>query len=268
MKNTFTYTTDSDLNLFYTRDSDIAETLILAIPNHLKSIECATRALHHCKLVDQPNPKIFWGYDGTDKKTIKTPEHLKNNAAMHLLKVMDTGLSITEVACFLSHIAAWLHCIKINKPVVILEHDSIMLQPFTKLTIRNSLEYLGHVADLANAVQIYDTDNLQKYILSGQHKSLNKVIVMPLTQLVNANYLLILGLHNYAIDPVTAKNLFSYVLKYGLINPADAIIEQHMFTLVQTGIYAVQSIDSEETTTIGQEVSSRKETLTIPGVTI
>jgi GR25 family glycosyltransferase involved in LPS biosynthesis len=270
MKNTFPYTTDSDLNLFYTRDVDIAETLILAIPNHLKSIECATRALHHCELVGQPNPRIFWGYDGTDKKTIKTPEHLKNNAAMQLLKIMDTGLSITEVACFLSHIAAWMHCIKINKPVVILEHDSIMLRAFTKINSNNCLEYLGHIADLANEIRIHNTEVLSKYLLSNEHQSttFKKQLTLPLMQMVNANYLLILGLHNYAIDPIMAKNLVSYIIKYGIVNPADAIIEQHEFTLIQTGTYAVQGIDSEDTTTIGNTVNSRKDTFTIPGVTI
>lgn len=266
----FNYNTDEGLNLSYNRTKEVAETLILTVPNSNKSIACANRALHHCVLVEQPNPCIFWGYDGTDKKTIKTPDHLKNCTAMQLVKVMDTTLSVPEVACFLSHIAAWIHCIKINKPVVILEHDSIMLRAFTKLTFTNCLEYLGHIADLSNQIGIHNTAILEKYLASNQHchRPFKKYLDVPLTQLVNANYLLILGLHNYAIDPIVAKKLISYVVKYGIVNPADAIIEQHEFALVQTGTYAVQGIDSEDTSTIGQTASSRKHTFTIPGVAV
>jgi GR25 family glycosyltransferase involved in LPS biosynthesis len=265
MTNIFKYRTDNNLNLFYNRTKQVAETLVLAVPGNVNSMKCADRAINSCINVEQPNPRIFWGYDGTSGTTIKTPEHLQNNAAMQLLKVMDTGLSISEVSCFLSHIAAWIYCIKINKPVVILEHDSVMLRQFTELTFNNSLEYLGHIAELSQEVGTQDLDKLSQYLSSNQYKEMpfNKSLMVPLTQLINTNYLLILGLHNYAIDPIIAKNLFSYMLKHGIVNPADAVIEQHDFTLVQTGIYAVQSPDSEKTSTI----RLRKDTYTIPGVT-
>lgn len=266
--NTFNYSTDSNLNLFYDRTKEIAETLIITVPDNKKSIGCAERAIRHCLLVNQPNPRIFWGYDGTDRKTIKTPEHLKDSTAMQLLKVMDTNLVISEVACFLSHIAAWVHCVKINKPVVILEHDSIMLRPFNKINFSNCLEYLGHVADLANELGMKNADSLKHYLAGNYYENRihRKYLDIPLTQFVNANYLLILGLHNYAIDPIMAKKLVSYVIHYGIVNPADAIIEQHEFTIVQTGTYAVQGIDSEETSVITAKGLGRKYTHMIPGV--
>lgn len=266
----FSYTVDSALNIHYDRTKTIAETLIISILNNENSIKCATRAMNSCLRVGQPNPKLFWAYDGTDKTTIKTPEHLKNSDAMQLIKVMDTSLTITEVSCFLSHIAAWLHCIKINKPVVILEHDSIMLKPFTELLVSNSLEYLGHIGELAKKVKITDPTILQYYLSSNKYTDDSvRYLDVPLTQLINTNYLLILGLHNYAIDPFVARKLFSYVLKYGLINPADAVIEQHEFSLIQTGIFAVQSPDSEYTSTIDSEQKgSRKYTYAIPSVDV
>lgn len=266
----FNYTTDSELSLFYSRDKQIAETLVITVPNHETSISCANRAIDSCIRVGQPNPRIFWGYDGTDKKIIKTPEHLQNNIAMQLLKVMDTGLSITEVACFLSHIAAWVHCIKIDKPIVILEHDSVMLHPYTEKLISNSLEYLGHIGEVAKQVNISNMLVLKHYLESGEYSktAANRYLDVPLTQFININYLLILGLHNYAIDPIIARKLYSYVLKYGLINPADAIIEQHEFCLVQTGVFAAQSPDAEFTSSIDSGISGdRKYTYSIPGVT-
>jgi GR25 family glycosyltransferase involved in LPS biosynthesis len=269
----FNYTVDDSLNINYDRTKQIAETLIISILNNENSIMCATRAINSCRKVGQPNPKLFWGYDGTDKKTIKTPEHLKNSDAMRLVKVMDTSLSITEVSCFLSHIAAWLRCIKINRPVVILEHDSIMVKPFTEMLISNSLEYLGHVGEVASKLKITDPAILEHYLLAGRYSGTDtKYMDIPLTQLINTNYLLVLGLHNYAIDPFMARKLFGYVLKHGLINPADAIIEQHDFTLLQTGIYAVQAPNAEKTSTIDIDkedyMSNRKYTYSIPGVNI
>ena len=265
----FTYSADDSLNILYNRTKQIAETLIITVPNNKNSLMCAKRALDSCIALGQPNPSIFWGYDGTDKKLIKTPEHLKHSDTMQLLKVMDTTLSITEVSCLLSHIAAWIHCIKINQPIVILEHDSIMLKPFTYLLVNNTLEYLGHVGELAKEINIADVEEMQNYLKSGQytHKPAARYLNIPLTQMVNVNYLLILGLHNYAIDPIMARKLVSYVIKYGLVNPADAIIEQHDFTLVQTGTYAVQSPDAESTSTIDiDKAGNRKYTYAIPGV--
>lgn len=269
----FNYSTDSHLNILHDRTKQIAETLIISILNNENSINCATRAINSCRKVGQPNPKLFWGYDGTDKTIIKTPEHLKNSDAMSLIKVMDTSLSITEVACFLSHIAAWLHCIKINKPVVILEHDSIMLKPFTEMLVANSLEYLGHVGEVAGLLQMTDPTVLEYYLLAGKYAGTDaKYIDVPLTQMINTNYLLILGLHNYAIDPFMARKLFGYVLKHGLVNPADAVVEQHEFTMLQTGIYAVQSPSAEKTSTIDLEKNgvtcNRKYTYSIPGVDV
>jgi len=75
----FEYSVDDSLNITYDRTKQIAETLIISILNNENSIACATRAINSCKKVGQPNPKLFWAYDGTDKKTIKTPEHLKNS---------------------------------------------------------------------------------------------------------------------------------------------------------------------------------------------
>jgi GR25 family glycosyltransferase involved in LPS biosynthesis len=266
----FTYCVDDSLNITYDRTKQIAETLIISILNNENSINCATRAINSCRKVGQPNPKLFWGYDGTDKTTIKTPEHLKNSDAMRLIKVMDTRLSITEVACFLSHIAAWVHCIKINKPVVILEHDSIMLRPFTEMMVTNTLEYLGHIGELAARLKITNPEILEFVIAGGQYElSTKKYMDIPLVQMINTNYLLILGLHNYAIDPIMAKKLFSYVLKHGLVNPADAVIEQHEFTMLQTGIYAVQSPNAEYTSTIDADLTgNRKFTYAIPGVDV
>lgn len=267
--NTFKFTQDQYLNLLINRDKTIADTLIIGLENNQNSLKCMRRAKAYCDRVGQPN-SFFWGYDGTDGKNIKTPEHLKNNNAMQLLKVMDTSLSIPEVCCFLSHIAAWVHCMVINKPVVILEHDALMLRPFKELTNSNTLEYLGHVGELGNQLKLDDPELVNKYIESNQHlnKKHKKELILPMMQMVNENYLLVLGLHAYAIDPAMAKRLYSYVLKHGLVNPADAIIEQHEFSLTQTGIYAVQAIDSEQTTTIGSSRNNRKYTYNIPGVGI
>lgn len=267
----FTFDTDRGLNLFWERNLEIADTLILAIPDNKNSLKCLARAQESCEKVGQPC-RPFWGYDGTDRVSIKTPEHLQNNSAMKMLKVLDDTLSSTEVSCILSHIAAWVYCIEINRPVVILEHDAIMLRPFKKISFSNSIEYLGHVSEIGAALKTDELDEIQKYLDSNAYGKLyhRPQLLNPLLHVINFNYLSILGLHAYAIDPMAAKNLYSQVLKYGIINAADATVIPQETSLVQTGVYAVQALDSEETTTIAwvedNKKYGRKDTYSIPGL--
>ena len=286
----FNWNTDSYLNVNYNWAMDIAETCIIAVPNNASSQEKAQNALASCRYVGQPNPSIYLGYDGTDKKTIYTPERLKPTGSvlssyngdfirrstdadminvMSWVKVLDPALSVAEVACALSHISLWVHCININKPIVIMEHDAYMLRPFDRMTYTNSIEYLGHDCEMVKLLKEADVKDypelIQYYKNTGRYPE--KELRLPVTMVINYNFLFSHGLHAYAIDPFMARRLFARVLTEGLINPIDVVVEVTDFELVQTAVYAILGPDSSESSiSPGKKASERKNTYSVPGV--
>lgn len=270
--NNFRWKSDQYLNNNVNTDKTIAETFILGISGHERSELQVQSCLNSCTRVGQPNVSIFWGYDGTDHISIKTPEHLRTNSVMSWIRVLDPRLSITEVACALSHIALWVHCIDINRPIVVLEHDSIMLQPFLDMYESNCIEYLGHR---------YEIDRLIEYSGVSSYERLVKLYIeqpqcrpvrehnLPMVGLINRNYLYSMGLHAYAIDPFISRRLVARILTDGLVNPIDTLIEVSDFSLIQTGIFAFNS-DSSYVSSIGQYdgtvMAGRKHTLSVPGI--
>ena len=269
--NTFNWVTDSFLDRDYNWTSTIAETRIITIPNNKNSIEQSERALNSCTRIDQPNAEIFWGYDGTDHRTIHTPEHLKNNDVMRWIKVLDPALSVTEVACALSHIALWVRCITINRPIVILEHDSIMIRPFLTMSQTNCIEYLGHHREMGYLIssQGYDTypELVESYLDPRNYPPPTKR--HPMISVINYNYLYSMGLHAYAIDPFIARRLFARVLTDGLINAVDTLVEVSDFELIQNEVYAFNSSQSKFSTIDkkdGTIMQGRKNTFSVPGV--
>ena len=275
----FSWTTDSYLNTDYNWDTRIAETCIITIKDNTVSEKNAQTALESCLAAGQVNPVIHFGYDGTDLDTVKTPDQLKNNnSVMSWIKVLDSALSITEVACALSHISLWAHCITINRPIVILEHDAYMLRPFEQMSYTNSVEYLGHDAELPKVLKEAGVDDYVE--LAEYYRTTKKypkpIVRLPVTNVINYNFLYSHGLHAYAIDPFMARRLFSRILLEGLINPIDVLVEVTDFELVQTGIYATLSKDKKTSTIDPDEsnifsrflkkVNRRKNTYSVPGV--
>lgn len=283
----FSWNTDSFLNIDYNWDTSIAETCIIAVPS---GQEKAQNALDSCLYVGQPNPRIYMGYDGTDKSTIHTPDRLKPTGSvlssyngdfirrstdtdminvMSWIKVLDPALSITEVACALSHISLWVHCININRPIVIMEHDAYMLRPFERMTYTNSVEYLGHDCEMAKLLKDADVKDyhelIQYYKNTGRYPE--KELRLPVTMVINYNFLFSHGLHAYAIDPFMARRLFARVLTEGLINPIDVLVEVTDFELVQTAVYAILGPDSRVSSISPKnKISERKLTASVPGV--
>lgn len=262
------YSTDNNLNIKQNFDLTVDRAYIITLENNIKSQEQAKKCIESCNVVGMPF-QLFFGYDGTDKQTIKTPSHLKNLDHMKWIKIMDTALGITEVACALSHLALWAHCITINRPIVILEHDAIMLKKFERMSMHNTLEYLGHKDEL----QHYYKEKTNSFDPSLFSSTVNR---MPIIYPININYLYPHGLHAYALDPIMARRLFAMVMADGLINPIDSTIRADQFSVVQTGIYAVQKEVTDRNSTIsdlknpepGPTFYGRKYTFNLPGISI
>lgn len=218
---------------------------------------------------------LFYGYDGTKGNFIETPEHLKSADYMRWIKVLDPELTVPEIACALGHIALWAHCITINKPVIVLEHDALMLRPLPDLSNVMSLEYLGHRDNFLKMQNSYGARHFEQALNVYKRSPQYKVRQQEQSdlQLVNKNFGFCRGLHAYAISPLIAKKLFGYVLENGLVNPADVIPRIGLVSIAKTGVFGIQAYNADHVSTISNihyrakdPNSGRKSTANIPGI--
>lgn len=268
---------DQGLNLYpYSTNTAnpraVNHTFVIALENDATSRTHLTRCLASLDRLEM-DYNVFWGYDGTDQKSIKTPDHLKNKDYMRWIRSVDHGVGISELACALSHMAVWAECITLNEPIVILEHDAVMLAPYRNFTYRNCLEYLGSIVELKNIKDQLKLDNVEEISkeLHSKNMGVRPVMQAPIIDVINYNYVYPMGLHAYAIDPDIARRLFAWVMTEGIVNPVDTILQIGQFEVIQQGVYASQNDDAWDVSTIGVEFDTvrnkRKNTFTLPGVT-
>jgi hypothetical protein len=231
-------------SLFRSYDLTIESAYVISLPNNKTSQQLTERCIGSCKKVGV-QAKVWEGYDGTSPEEIKTPAHLENCSFMPMLKLTNHYITRAEVACALSHISLWAHCAKIDRPVVILEHDAIMLQPITNFNGFNTVMYLGGEEWTKKKWPImhvppYGSDGPNKYFICRAHA--------------------------YAIDPIVAKNMLSNVLKMGIYASADVLISSDLYNISHNGPVAY---DEPAETTIknrppeGQKRVDRNDNLSV-----
>ena len=185
---------------------------IIRIDGNEVSETMARRCAESCDAVAMP-----WDYfsavDGVSGNLVfkDFPDILK------LIRVTNKTLTVAEVACFLSHFLLWVKCAEQDEPIVILEHDAIMVRPYTVHPFFNVISYLGCI-EQANGWQ--------------------PQFPLPPHGQLNENFRFILRAHAYAIDPMVAKNLVAKVIKAGVFTSADVMIRADEFAIIQDGFYA------------------------------
>lgn len=203
---------------------------IIRIKGNEFSEKLANRCAESCFKVQQKFE--FWdAYNGIEEKIVP-PEH--HNEFMSMIKITDHYLTRAEVACALSHISLWYKCVVIDRPIVILEHDAVMVQPYKNHGVYNSICYLG---GREQAFQNWNVTSIPPHASEGP------------------NYHFICRAHAYAIDPTIAKNLLSYVLKMGIHTSLDMMIRADLFSIHQMGLFAYELF--EGTTITGRPEKER-----------
>jgi len=219
---------DNNINLWYSRDVKVDKAYIITVRGNESSEKYSKRCQESCKNVGMPY-QVWNAFDGTNGD-IKVPEHSIGDKIFKMLKVTDHYLTRGEVACALSHISLWVHCATIDKPIVILEHDSVMVRPFVDFEKFNSIVYLGGNEWAEQGWNVYP---------------------IPPHASEGPNYLFICRAHAYAIDPLMAKNLIAHVLKMGICAPLDIIMRADLFNISHQGLFAYdKNIDTVNDTTI------------------
>lgn len=214
--------------LFYSYNTKVENAYIITIKENQKSEQLSKRCADSCKKVGMPFT-IWDAFDGTGNIIIP-PKHSMNETITNIVKVTDHYLTRGEVACALSHISLWTHCALIDQPIVILEHDSIMVKKFESHESFNSIVYLG-----------------------GQEWAKHdwKIYPIPPHASEGPNYHFICRAHAYSIDPQMAKNLLSHILKFGICAPLDIMLRADLFNITHQGLYAYDNnIDQTNDTTI------------------
>jgi hypothetical protein len=110
-------------------------------------------------------------------------------------------------------------CLDKDRPIVILEHDAIMVKQYTRHNYLNNIVYLGGYEQMDGSLSAIN--NIPPH--ASDQKGLDRFICRA---------------HAYAIDPAIAKNLVAYSISHGLITTADAVMRCDMFGIVQDGVYA------------------------------
>ncbi len=209
-------------SLFFSYEMSVETAYIIRVTGNKNSETQAKRCSDSCDKVGQ-NWEYWDAYNGLSG-TIEPPEH--HNSIMKMLKITDHYLTRGEVACALSHISLWAKCVEDDKPLIILEHDSVMVEPYVTHGVFNSICYLGS----------------NEQVEQGW-----KVLPTPPHASEGPNYHFICRAHAYAIDPAVAKNMLAQVLKYGISAPLDILLRSDIIPMHQMGVFAYDAKGAETT---------------------
>lgn len=221
---------DETLNWKYI--TEVENSYIIRIKDHKNSESMAARCMESCKVVGQK--AVYWdAFDGTKQKII-VPEHSRNKTWLSWLKLLNYTLTKPEICCLLSHFSLWCRCVEIDMPIVALEHDAIMLQPYTHHNVFNSVVYLG----------------------SSEMVRSNYWNPIPPHAQMGHNYRYILRTHSYSIDPLAAKNLIAHTIEKGIYTAVDVMMKIQDISIVSFGIFAADN--AGETTIPEHDVPFKK----------
>lgn len=201
----------------FSEKREVDSAYIITLKGNSESERLATRCLTSCKEVGMKG--VLWeAFDGTVEGVLKTPDHLKNQVYLSWLKRPNDRLSTSQLGVFYSHYSLWAHCAYIDQPIVILEHDAVMVKPFLWHDYYNSIHFLGCKEQYENTLRVQHTP--------------------PHGSIYNGNWRFICRAHAYAIDPPIARNLLSYAVREGITKTLDVFIRSDLFAIVQDDLYA------------------------------
>jgi hypothetical protein len=221
------------MRLLKNYDMSTEKAYIIRLSSNELSCSIAQRCAESCEKVDMPYD--FWeAYDGLTTDQIVSPDNLKDHILMNMIKLTNHYMTRTEVACALSHISLWSKCLEIERPIVILEHDAVMVKKYTDHKLFNSICYLGSDEQANLGWGVYLTPPFG----SDGH-----------------NYYFICRAHAYAIDPSVARSMLAYILKYGITSSLDTMLRTDIFPTHQIGLFAYD-VREGKTTIINRESKS------------
>jgi hypothetical protein len=202
-------------SLHYGYKIDVDAAYINYLPSSETSVKFANECVESCKEVGMPY-KLWEAFDGLSQDYIKAPKQVEKENWLKWIKCPNPTLDKAEIANFLTHISLWARCAELDTPIVILEHDSIMLQQFKQHPAFNCINYLGSKEQVENGFRHSPIPiHLQYYGLRCLCRA-----------------------HAYSIDSFMARKLLSSVIETGITKSIDVYMRSDIFTQIQLGIFA------------------------------
>jgi len=215
-------------SLCFSVDRPIESAYIITLKGNSISEEMSERCFQSCIDIDMPVRK-WQAFDGTGADII-VPPHCQDQNYWKWIKQPNDKYSNSQIAVFFSHLSLWAHCATIDKPIVILEHDAIMVKKLIQHNYYNSIQYLGN----------------KEYYTKG----ITPIGLPPHGSIYSGMWRFICRAHAYAIDPPVARNLLSYAIREGMTKTLDVFMRCDIFSIIQDGTYAY---DERGTSTINEK---------------
>ena len=135
------------------------------------------------------------------------------------LKAYPTVYRERRIACFMSHYRLWHECIKLNEPILILEHDAMFVHRMNEETLHFILDSKYDIIGINNPLMA--TRRAQKFfdIVKSNNEQLQPVPSIDEFNIPQG----LAGNSAYIIKPAGAKNVLDAVAQYGAW-PNDAIM--------------------------------------------
>jgi len=135
------------------------------------------------------------------------------------LRAYATAYKERRIACFMSHYRLWHHCIKLNEPILILEHDAIFIHRINEEILQYLLDSKYDIIGINNPLMA--TRRAQKFfdIVKSNSEQLQPVPTIDEFNIPQG----LAGNSAYIIKPAGAQNLLKAVEEYGAW-PNDAIM--------------------------------------------
>lgn len=182
--------------------------------------ECKEQAIKH-KL----HPKYFKAIHGKDAEW-----HYDKTGIQRQGKFKKNRLGV--VGCFFSHYYLWQTCVKLNEPIVILEHDGYLIRPIDD-TILTQFDDVLKLDRLDPYSKNYEKDiaaeehlDTSVKLYRNTNESVSKVAKHGLGHYFK-------GAYSYIIKPSGAKKLIKYI-KINGHRPADQQLNTRIVNLKTT----------------------------------
>lgn len=186
--------------------------MIDAFVIRLAGLESSESLAQECKNSGSSFGVIIKDFDGIYGETQIEKYHKIYNIHPWKTKMKKHRLGIK--GCFLSHYSLWLHCINVNKPIAIFEHDAVMLRPMPNDILNSFNEFL--MLDPYNKMK----KDYKLFHQDESKKGIEEYFNYDVTPKYGVMSQYVMGLQAYIIKPQAAIKLISYVKINGYY-PAD-----------------------------------------------
>ena len=132
--------------------------------------------------------------------------------------------------CFLSHFELWKKCVELDEPILILEHDGLVIRDLP-------LDALDTFTDILNLDPFRSDDGYDKKVKSSINSPISTI--SPVFKKTSLCGECIIGAYGYVIKPLGASKLIDHAINIGIL-PTDKYIGTSIVDIKSTNVPVVR----------------------------